>query len=115
MGKQKGAGRHVEGVDLTAIRNESKRPSSTDWVPAPVEQGRHGQAWLHPGTGLVAVSSAVPGAAGSEYRLKVWIPGGGRCSAAQAFVALADFGLLDAVEQQTTCRSGRLFVSLPAP
>lgn len=111
-GGQQGAGGHVEGIDLTAIRIESKHPASTDWVPAPVKQASPGDAWVHRGTGLVAVSTVVTAAVGggmSEYRLKIWIPGGGRCSAAEAFIALADFGLLDAVEHKTVCKSGRLF------
>jgi hypothetical protein len=108
--KKQGAGRHVEGTDLTAIRIQSKRPASTDWVPAPLKQASPGEAWVHQGTGLVAVSTVVAGADRVfEYRLKIWIPGGGRCSAAEAFVALADFGLLDAVEHEVACRSGRLF------
>ena len=112
MEKNREQGRHVEGIDLTANRIQSKRPASTDWVPAPVKQASPGEAWVHRGTGLVAVSTVVAGAVPgvtSEYRLKIWIPGGGRCSAAEAFVALADFGFLGAVEHESTCKSGRLF------
>jgi hypothetical protein len=96
---------------LAANRIESRRPASADWVPAPVKHAKPGEAWVHRGTGIVAVSTVSPAAAGrrAEYRLKIWVPGGGRCGAAQAFVALADFGFLDAVEDQTLCKSGRSF------
>lgn len=77
-----------------------------------MEQAGRDETWIHPGTGLVAVSS-VHGCdrecTATGYCLTIYLPGGLRCSAALAFLALADFGLLGAVEDVRTSGSKRIF------
>ena len=97
---------------MTRSSLELKRPVPAGWVSAPTERAGRAETWIHPGTGLVAVSSVHAGdreCTGSGYCLTIYLPGGQRCSAALAFLALADFGLLGAIEDVGTSGSERIF------
>lgn len=66
---------------------------------------QEGQRWSDPETGLIVVSSS--SAAGDC--LAVGTADGARCSAAQAFMALADFGMLQACEEPAADGPMRVF------
>jgi hypothetical protein len=64
-----------------------------------------GQRWIHPETGLVALASS----SAQEDCLAVGMADGARCSAAQAFMALADFDMLRASEDAAAGGPMRMF------
>jgi hypothetical protein len=82
-----------------------------DWVLATKEPGGRAESWVHDETGLVVESTIADmiGHGGSEYSLTLSRIGGGRCSAALAFLALADFGMLSAREDEMPGRPERVF------
>lgn len=63
-----------------------------------------GQRWLHD-TGMIAVSSVDGGA----YGLSLLGADGVRCSASLVFLALAEFEMLDASEDETLVGPVRVF------
>lgn len=66
---------------------------------------QEGQRWIHPETGLVAVASS----SAAQDCLAVGAADGARCSAAQAFMVLADFGMLQACEEPAADGPMRVF------
>ena len=66
------------------------------------------ETWVNPAVGLLARSSASCFA----YRLCLTALHGGTCSAAAAFLALTDFDLLDANEDEATRGERRFRLSL---
>lgn len=77
-----------------------------------MERAGRAKTWIHPGTGLVAVSSIQAcdrDGTATGYCLTIYLAGGLRCSAALAFLALADFGLLGATEDVRTSGTARIF------
>lgn len=63
------------------------------------------QTWIHPGTGLVATSTV----SDAGNCLALGFLDGSRCSAALVFLALADFDLLDASEDESLRGPERVF------
>lgn len=75
-----------------------------------------GETWLHSETGLAAISMVIRGGEGNGamvYLLALSLPGGERCNAALVMLALADFDLLEAIEDRVPEGTGRVF-RLPA-
>jgi len=76
-----------------------------------IESGHSGaQAWSNAVDGLIAVSWVEVGSSGApEYCLSVTLASGRRCSAIEAFGALADFDLLEAVQDPYSGSGARVF------
>lgn len=73
-----------------------RRPNGTGWARTEqMEIAR--EVWVHAGAELVAVTEIVR-APVAAHRLTLTLMNEGRCSAADVLFALADFGLLDAQE-----------------
>jgi hypothetical protein len=96
--------------DLTSSAIEPKCPGQDGWVRATTDEHGPAQAWIHEESGLVAVSSVIDAAGQAEqYQLVLTGAHGARCSASAAFMALADFGMLDAEAGESTVKTARVF------
>jgi hypothetical protein len=84
---------------------EPRRPVVGGWVREQAGDTQDGQRWSHPETGLVAVSSS----SAQQDCLAVGAAEGARCGAALAFMALADFGMLQACEDPSLRGPMRVF------
>lgn len=109
--RKQGAARQRQRPDLTSSSFAPKRPSPSGWILASTDPQGLKDTWTHEETGLVALSSIVISRddGGAGYRLALSLRDGGRCGAAQAFMALADFAMMDAQEIETADRSARVF------
>lgn len=86
---------------MTSNCNLPKQPGGPGWVRA--MSGTQGDTWLNADLGLLALSRFDAGGPtdASEFTLTLSPVGGGACTAALAFLALADFGLMSAEEVVT--------------
>ena len=73
-----------------------RRPSGTGWARTQ-QTGNAREVWVNAGAELVALTEFVE-APVAAYRLTLTQADGKRCTAADVLFALADFGLLDAQE-----------------
>ena len=90
-------------------RTEPKEPVRGGWER--IESGHAGaQTWSNAVDGLIAVSWVeVDSPAPAAYCLSVTLASGRRCSAIEAFEALADFDMLDAVQDAYCGAGARVF------
>ena len=84
---------------------EPRRPVVAGWVREQAGETQDGERWSHPEAGLVATSSTT----NSGDCLAIGTAHGARCRAALAFMALADFGMLQACEEPAARGPVRVF------
>ncbi|MFC5499430.1 hypothetical protein ACFPOE_17930 [Caenimonas terrae] len=92
-----------------------RRPGAAGWEEIEDGSGPASQAWVNTEIGVVVVSAVEQDEqAQAAYSLALRMVDGGRCSGSLVFLALADFGSLDAVECPPRRKGERLFRAGPA-
>ena len=83
--------------NLTTDHIQPRRPGGAGWARTE-NPAAAGETWANAAAGLLAVSDVVPGPP-PAFRLTLTQVDGGRCTAAEVLLALFDFELLDAQEE----------------
>ena len=102
-------GLYPEAETVAPGSTDPRQPFRGEWER--IEGGlSSSQTWSNAMDGMIAVSWVeVDNRGAPEYCLSVVLACGRRCSGLEAFAALADFNLLDAVQDPCTAKWARVF------